>query len=438
MARSETPPDRLDPREVAADPAWRWNLYIVMVAVFVSFTGFTFVMPFLPLYITELGVRDPGEAALWSGALFGISPLLAGLLAPVWATVAERSGRKAMMQRALGAFVVLIAATAFVTNIYQLLVLRVLIGVFGGFGAMSIALASALAPRERVGEAVGLIQATQLGSGIAAPLLGGVVADRVGLRASFFVASALCLIGFALITTAYREQRDAGYVAVGRPKRDGISSYLHLPIFAGLLFIIFTVQFIDRSFGPLLPLYITTLEAPAGRISSITGLVMTLGALASSVAAAYAGRLSSRFSPVPLLLVSLAAGALVAVPLAFVGHWSQLLVLRVLLGLLAGGSATLAYAIGGRLLPDSTRIGAFGALAGAGMIGGAISPVVAGVLSRYVSLGSIFIVDAVLYALVLVGAWRMLGGREREPVAGQRLAHAPRVLGEVPLAARRD
>lgn len=438
MARSETPPDRLDPRDAVSDSAWRWNLYVVMVAVFVSFTGFTFVMPFLPLYITELGVRDPGEAALWSGALFGISPLLAGLLAPVWATVAERSGRKAMMQRALGAFVVLIAATAFVTNIYQLLVLRVLIGVFGGFGAMSIALASALAPRDRVGEAVGLIQATQLGSGIAAPLLGGLVADRVGLRASFFVASALCLAGFALITTAYHERRDVGYVAVDQPKRGGVTSYLHLPIFVGLLLTIFTVQFIDRSFGPLLPLYITTLAAPTGHIGSITGLVMTLGALASSVAAAYAGRLSSRVSPSPLLLVSLAAGAVVALPLAFVGHWSQLLVLRVLLGLLAGGSATLAYAIGGRLLPDSARIGAFGALAGAGMIGGAISPVAAGVLSRYVSLGSIFIVDAILYVLVLLGAWRMLGGREREPVAVKRPARAPHLLGEAPLAARRD
>lgn len=438
MARSETPPDRLDPGDAVPDSTWRWNLYVVMVAVFVSFTGFTFVMPFLPLYITELGVRDPGEAALWSGALFGISPLLAGLLAPVWATVAERSGRKAMMQRALGAFVVLIAATAFVTNVYQLLALRVLIGVFGGFGAMSIALASALAPRERVGEAIGLIQATQLGSGIAAPLLGGVVADRVGLRASFFVASALCLVGFALITTAYHEQRDAGYVAVGQPKRDGITSYLHLPIFIGLLLTIFTVQFIDRSFGPLLPLYITTLAPPAGRIGSITGLVMTLGALASCLAAAYAGRLSSRVSPAPLLLISLAAGAVVALPLAFVNHWSQLLVFRVLLGLLAGGSATLAYAIGGRLLPDSARLGAFGALAGAGMIGGAISPVVAGVLSRYVSLGSIFIVDAVLYTVVLFGAWRMLGGREKERVAVKRPARASHSLGEAPLVARRD
>ena len=91
--------------QLAPEEAWRGNLYVVMFAVFVSFTGFTFVMPFLPLYIKQLGITDPGDAALWSGLIFGISPLLSGLLAPVWSILAERHGRKVMLQRSLGAFV---------------------------------------------------------------------------------------------------------------------------------------------------------------------------------------------------------------------------------------------------------------------------------------------------------------------------------------------
>ena len=93
-----------------------------------------------------------------------------------------------MLQRSLGAFVVLIALMAFVTNIYQLFALRLLIGVFGGIAAMSVALASTIAPRHQVGEAVGLIQATQLASGIAAPFIGGVLVDAFGLHGSFFLA----------------------------------------------------------------------------------------------------------------------------------------------------------------------------------------------------------------------------------------------------------
>ncbi len=398
-------PWRLPPEE-----EWRRNLYVVMVAVFTLFTGFFFVIPFLPLYIRQLGVTDPGDAALWAGVIFGVSPLLAGLLAPLWSSWAERHGRKPVMQRAALSFVFLIAAMAFVTNVYQLFGLRLLIGVFGGFSAMSVALASTIAPRDRVGEAVGLIQATQLASGIAAPLLGGIVVDAAGLKASFFLASALCLIGFLLITFGYHEEREQA----GGPGRRGgeaalpLRALLRVPVFVGMLAAIFAIQFIDRSFGPLLPLYIGTLNAPAGLIGSISGLVLTLGAIAGSVASVAAGRLSSRLAPRPLLLGSLAAGAACCLPIAFVGQWWQLLIFRTLLGLLAGGALPLTYAIGGRALPGGAKMGAYGTLAGIGMIGGAVSPQVTGLLAKYASLRAIFVVDTALYLVVLAWVWWML------------------------------
>ena len=46
---------------------WRQNLFAVTAASFIGFTGFTLVMPFLPLYLQQLGVTDVGEIALWSG-----------------------------------------------------------------------------------------------------------------------------------------------------------------------------------------------------------------------------------------------------------------------------------------------------------------------------------------------------------------------------------
>ena len=421
--REARPPAGSSFWRLTPENAWRRNLYVVMLAVFVSFTGFTFVMPFLPLYIKQLGITDEGDAALWSGLIFGISPLISGLLAPVWSVLSERYGRKVMLQRSLGAFVILIVLMAFVANIYQLLALRLLIGLFGGMGAMSVALASTIAPRQRVGEAVGLIQATQLSSGIAAPFMGGVLVDAFGLKGSFFIASALCAVAFLVITIAYRDEDEQGEANAAQPLVAGVQpkpvfsarQYLHMPIFIGLLVSVFTIQFVDRSFGPLLPLYIGTLGAPMERIGSITGLVMTLGAIAASIAAVQAGRVSSRADPRPLLLATLVAGAVLCLPLAFVGSWPQLLVIRVLLGLMAGGSLTLTYAIGARMLPASAKMGAFGTLAGVGQIGGATSPFVTGALAKWSSLSAIFIVDAVLYALLLVWVWLML--RRQQPVA---------------------
>lgn len=417
--------------QLSPEDAWRRNLYVVMFAVFVSFTGFTFVLPFLPLYIKQLGITNEGDAALWSGLLFGISPLLSGILAPFWSILAERHGRKVMLQRSLAAFVILIGLMAFVTNVYQLLALRLGIGLFGGVSAMSVALASTIAPRHRVGEAVGLIQATQLASGIAAPFIGGVIVDAFGLHSSFFLASGLCVLAFFIITFAYREDQEYGTVsdtsrAARAGPRESIRAYLHLPLFVGLLVAAFMIQFVDKSFGPLLPLYIATLDAPAERIGTITGIVMTLGALTASIAAVMAGRLSTRIEPRRLLFIALIAGAIFCLPIAFVSHWWQLLFLRFFMGLFTGGALTLTYAIGGRDLPAGAKMGVFGTLAGIGQIGGATAPFVTGGLSKWASLSAIFIVDAALYLLLILWVWRMFSRRAAQAeVAPRTSALAP-------------
>src|SRR6476659_8182358 len=110
---------------------WRRNLYVLMLTVFVSFSGFTFVMPFLPLFIRQLGVTDTGDAALWSGLIFGVSPLLSGLLAPFWATLAGRFGVKRIILFSLAAYAVTLSSNALVTSVGQLLAVRLLIGVLG-------------------------------------------------------------------------------------------------------------------------------------------------------------------------------------------------------------------------------------------------------------------------------------------------------------------
>jgi DHA1 family multidrug resistance protein-like MFS transporter len=428
-----TTPSRLLPGWLWPDEAWRRNLYVVMLAVFVSFSGFTFVMPFLPLYIKQLGVTDTGDAALWAGIIFGISPLISGLLAPFWGQLAERYGRKFVLQFSLINFVVLLVLMGLVRDVYQLFALRLLIGALGSISTTTMALASTIAPREQVGEAVGLLQATILSSGIAAPFLGGIVVDWVGLRGSFYLAAAFCGVAAVVVYFAYHEAAEQGEATGATPqqgkRRGRMADYLHLPIFIGLLVAIFITQFVDRSFGPLLPLYLATIGAPEARLGLITGLVGTLGALAGTIAAAAMGRLSSKRSPRPLLLASLAAGAFFCLPIAFVDNWGQFLVLRVLLGLFAGGALTLCYAIGGRELPNEAKMGAFSLLAGIGMLGSAISPFVSGAIARWTDLRAIFILNGVLYLLLLGWAWFALG---------RRTAGAPEPVGPKPAAADGD
>ena len=194
--------------------------------VFAVFTGFAFVLPFLPLFVVrELGVAEPENAALWAGVLIGVAPLLAGLLAPVWGRLADRHGQKGIAAKALVAYVVLLALSAAVTSVWQLLAVRIGVGLFGGIGPLGLAMATSQAPREETGRAVGLVQAAQILSAAIGPLAGGILADAIGMRATFLATAALCALALVLLLAFYEEQpRAESQARRARPRVSGPSS----------------------------------------------------------------------------------------------------------------------------------------------------------------------------------------------------------------------
>ncbi len=140
---------------------WRRNLFAVTAATFIGFTGFTLVMPFLPLYFQQLGVTDVGEIALWSGLSLGVTPAITALMSPLWGRLADRVGRKIMIERSLVSFVIVMAAMAFVTEAWHVFALRAIQGLFAGYGALALTMAADAAPRDRMAFAIGTVQTAQ-------------------------------------------------------------------------------------------------------------------------------------------------------------------------------------------------------------------------------------------------------------------------------------
>ncbi|HET7291224.1 MAG TPA: MFS transporter [Vicinamibacteria bacterium] len=379
---------------------WQRNQYVTVATVFVVFTGFAFVLPFLPLFVRELGVVDAEKAALWAGVLIGVAPLLAGLLAPVWGRLADRYGHKAMALRALAAYVVLLALSAHVTNVGQLLALRIGVGLFGGIGPLGLAMATAHAPRDQTGRAVGLVQAAQILSAAVGPFVGGALADIVGFRATFLVTACACGFAFLLVLLLYDERsRPGAEASAGRHAR--FADALRLPGVGGLLAILFLVNFIGRSFTPILPMQLAELGVPASRLSLTTGLLISLYSIAAALSAAGLGRMSRLYPPSRLLVLSLAGGAVTVLPMGLVERFLPMLLCAVLLGLASGGALTLCYTIGGLAVPQESRGSAFGFFSAAALFGGALSPSVAGLLA-HLGLRSIYWVNAALFVLLAI------------------------------------
>jgi DHA1 family multidrug resistance protein-like MFS transporter len=387
------------PAAIWPEERWRRNQYAVTAAVFMVFAGFAFVLPFLPLYIRELGVRDDHAVATWAGVCIGIAPLLAGLLAPVWGRLADRYGHKPMAVRALVSYVVILVLTAGVSNVWQLFALRAGVGLFGGIGPLGLAMVTAASPREHTGRAVGSVQAAQILSAALGPLAGGALAAAIGIRPTFLVTAVACALALVLLVFGYKDPERAPHAPATTTASFG--DILTLPGVAVLMLVLFLVNFIGRSFTPILPMHLQSLGVPAASLPLATGALISVYSIAAAISAAVLGRATRRRGPRGLLLATVVAGAVLVLPMALLTRYSVFLAVAILLGLASGGSLTLCYTIGGLMVPSDRRTTAFGFFSGAALFGGALSPSVAGMLTSW-QLKGIYYADAALYVLLAV------------------------------------
>ena len=259
--------------------SWRRNLYAVTAAGFIGFTGFTLVMPFLPLYLEQLGVTDVGEISLWAGLSLGVTPAITAFMAPLWGRVADRYGHKIMVERSLVSFVVVMAAMAFVSRPWHVLALRAVQGLFAGYGALTLAMAADSAPVEHTAYAIGFVQTAQRLGPALGPVIGGVVAQAVGLRRAFFVTAGFYAVAAILMAVAYDERAVVKRAGQGDPSgRVSFKNILAFENFLLLMVVIFGLQFVDRSFGPILPLFVDSLGADDRSVPLIAGVLFSIAA----------------------------------------------------------------------------------------------------------------------------------------------------------------
>ncbi|NQW05702.1 MAG: MFS transporter [Acidobacteria bacterium] len=375
-------------------PDWRRNLAAVTVATFIGFTGFTLVMPFLPLYFEQLGVSDPGSIAVWSGLSLGVTPAVTALMAPLWARVAERYGRKLMVARSLLSFVVIMAAMALVTAPWQVLALRAVQGFFAGYGMLALTMAAESAPTAQMATAIGWVQTAQRLGPALGPAIGGGLAQAVGLRMAFVAAAGLFLGALILVLVGYREDRQrtpGAPVDVG--PRVTLKTLLTVPNFGLFLAMIFGLQMVDRSFGPVLSLYLLETGTPLSRVPIVAGLIFTTAAGAAAGGNQICGWLMRHGGPRRLVAWSASLAAVGALVFSLGPSPAMILAAAALFGLGIGVAFTTVYTVAGQRVPDRSRGVAFGFLTTASLSGLALSPVVSGLLGA-VTMRGVFVADA--------------------------------------------
>jgi MFS transporter, DHA1 family, multidrug resistance protein len=370
-----------DNRPSAID--WRRNLAALVAAVFIGFTGFTVVMPFLPIYIRQMGETDVGRIAVWTGVSLGVTPAMTALLAPAWGRLADRYGRKFMVLRSLAAFVVLMAAMGFATAPWHLLALRVVQGVFAGYGALSLAMAADTAPDGRMAQSIGLVQTAQRLGPALGPVIGAVVAGLVGLRASFILTAGFYLVAFVLMLVVYVEpERRQPPPTEDSAPRVAFRNVMAFENFLLLMALIFGFTFVDRSLGPVLPLHLTALGVADNQVAVASGVIFSALACAAAFGHHLCAGFLRRWGSRRTLTVGSIVAAAGATGLVLSANEWTFGASAVVFGIAIGTAMTAAYTTAAGAVPDSARAFSFGFLTSASLTGMAVSPMIAGVLAH--------------------------------------------------------
>ncbi|WP_345830899.1 multidrug efflux MFS transporter [Erwinia sp. HDF1-3R] len=317
--------------------SWKVNLISVWFGCLFTGLAISQIIPFLPLYVEQLGVTDPRALTLWSGLIFSITFLISAIVSPMWGSLADRKGRKLMLLRASLGMGLVIFLQAFVTNVWQLFLLRALMGLTSGYIPNALALVATQVPRDRSGWALSMVSTAQICGVIMGPLMGGFLADWVGLRAVFFVTSALLLTSFLITLFLIKE---GGVKRVSREEKLSGSGVFRSLSHPGLIISLFVttmvIQLCNGSISPILTLFVRQLAPDAQNIAFISGMVAAIPGVSALLSAPRLGKLGDRIGAERILFAALALTIILFIGMSWVNGVVQLGILRFLMGFAEG------------------------------------------------------------------------------------------------------
>lgn len=424
VAKARTAPTIASPAEDELFPGWRLNLTFIWIGVFVSLLGASFVFPFMPFFIKELGVTEKSSVSYLTGITASAAGLSLTLTAPIWGSMADRFGRKPMFLRAMIGAGVVIGCMGLVQAVWQLILLRFVMGAFAGTMGAAAALVASSTPREKSGQALGLLQTAAFSSSMLGPFIGGVVASNLGIRESFFFCAALYLVAAVLAYFFVREHRGRPAGSQDDQPRESsgnlvanlraVASERQILVMLGLLF---CLNLSNTFVRPVQPISIDGFATvtPRGDLVHLeflsfawdmkeelaTGVLFGVIGGTSTIAALCVSPLGQRFGYRNAITGAAVMAGLLYIPLALIGSYSTFLLSFGAVGLFQGAMLPGTNALLAANAPDGKHGSVFGLAASMQSMALLLGPLAGGFVSGLFGNHVVYVVIGVV--LVLAG-----------------------------------
>lgn len=384
-------------------PVWKKKLRVSAVSVFLAGIAFSEITPFLSLYIDTLGKFTHQELSFWSGTVFSAVYVVAALVSPIWGKLADKKGRKPMILRASLGMAIVFTLMGVAQNVWQLLFLRGMQGVFAGFISNSNALVAAETPKHKSGKALGIMSSCTTGGQLLGPFAGGALSQVFSYRVTFFITGALLFTCFVLSILFIHED---DFVPIKSEERgnfkDTIKQFKSGQLIVGLLLTTLIIQAANNSINPIVSLYVRSLMHDAGQVVFVSGVIAALPGIATVAAASYFGGLGDRIGTHKIILGGLIGSIILFFLTAFVRNTVELGICRFLIGFTDACLFPQVQTMLTKYSPRQLTSRVFSWNQSAMYIGNIFGPLIGSTVSAHFGYSAVFLVTSMIVVLNLL------------------------------------
>ncbi|PRO93051.1 MFS transporter [Lactiplantibacillus pentosus] len=382
---------------------WHRNLIVLWFCTFVAGMAFSEIMPFLSLFVSQLGDFTKAQVTFYSGLAFAADYAISAISAPLWGIIADKKGRKIMLLRASFGMAVAMGLMGLVTNVWQLIALRALQGVFAGFISNAQALVASQAPRKYSGRALSTLITGAVSGQLFGPVIGGFLAQLFSIRNTFFITAGLLLVAFLLSLFFVQEHfKPVEHHRNPGDSRNPLAAFQNPRLIIMMLCSTAIVQFGNASIAPVISLYVRELMHYKGPITVVAGIIAALPGISNIFSAPRLGRYGDHHGSGKVLLFGYIFAVIMYFPQGIVTSVVALGILRFAIGISDGALYPEIQTVLTKNTPVNLTSTIFSYNQSFQAIGNMLGALLGGLVAGWFNYNAVFIMTALLLLINLV------------------------------------
>ncbi|MCM8607515.1 MULTISPECIES: MFS transporter [Lactiplantibacillus] len=382
---------------------WHRNLIVLWFCTFVAGMAFSEIMPFLSLFVSQLGDFTKAQVTFYSGLAFAADYAISAISAPLWGIIADKKGRKIMLLRASFGMAVAMGLMGLVTNVWQLIALRALQGVFAGFISNAQALVASQAPRKYSGRALSTLITGAVSGQLFGPVIGGFLAQLFSIRNTFFITAGLLLVAFLLSLFFVQEHfKPVEHHRNPGDSRNPLAAFQNPRLIIMMLCSTAIVQFGNASIAPIISLYVRELIHYKGPITVVAGIIAALPGISNIFSAPRLGRYGDHHGSGKVLLFGYIFAVIMYFPQGIVTSVVALGILRFAIGISDGALYPEIQTVLTKNTPVNLTSTIFSYNQSFQAIGNMLGALLGGLVAGWFNYNAVFIMTALLLLINLV------------------------------------